>query len=44
MPWQMLGKLTDEDLRSMFAYLKSLPPIKNRVPEPVPLDKLLSSK
>ena len=44
MPWQMLGKLTDEDLRSMFAYLKSLPPIKNKVPEPVPLDKLLSSK
>jgi mono/diheme cytochrome c family protein len=44
MPWQMLGKLTDEDLRSMFAYLKSLPPIKNKVPEPVPLDKLLSPK
>jgi hypothetical protein len=44
MPWQMLGKLTDEDLRSMFAYLKSLPSIKNKVPEPVPLDKLLSPK
>ena len=44
MPWQMLGKLTDEDLRSMFAYLKSIPPIKNKVPDPIPLDKLLSSK
>ena len=44
MPWQMLGKLTDDDLRSMFAYLKSIPPIKNKVPEPIPLNKLISSK
>lgn len=35
MPWQMYGKLNDEDLRGMFAYLQSLPPVKNRVPQPV---------
>lgn len=44
MPWEMVGKLTDEDLRAMFAYLKSIPPVKNRVPDPKPLDQLLSSK
>lgn len=36
MPWMYYGQLPDEDLRAMFAYLKSLPPIANRVP--VPLD------
>lgn len=43
MPWEMIGKLTDEDLKAMFAYLKSIPPIKNKVPDPKPLDQLLSS-
>lgn len=36
MPWQFIGTLTDEDLKSMFAYLKSIPPVKNRVPAPIP--------
>lgn len=44
MPWEMIGKLTDEDLQAMFAYLKSIPPIKNKVPDPKPLDQLLSSR
>jgi len=44
MPWEMIGKLTDEDLQAMFAYLKSIPPVKNKVPDPKPLDQLLSSK
>jgi cytochrome c553 len=35
MPWQMFGKLTDNDLKDLFAYLQSLPPVKNRVPAPV---------
>lgn len=35
MPWPAFAKLTDEDLRAMFAYLKSEPAIKNRVPEPL---------
>lgn len=35
MPWDMFGKKTDEDLKAVYAYLKSLPPISNRVPAPV---------
>jgi hypothetical protein len=33
MPWPWYAKLTDDDLKAMFAYLKSIPPIVNRVPE-----------
>jgi hypothetical protein len=28
--------MTDEDLAAIFAYLQSLPPIVNKVPDPVP--------
>jgi mono/diheme cytochrome c family protein len=35
MPWPMIRNLTDEDLRSIFAYLQSLKPVSNRVPQPV---------
>ena len=36
MPWQSIGQLNDDDLAAMFAYLKSIPPIRNHVPDPVP--------
>jgi hypothetical protein len=36
MPWEDLGHVSDDDLKAIFAYLKSLPPVKNKVPEPVP--------
>ena len=36
MPWFMVNKYNDEDLKSIFAYLKSLPPISNPVPAPIP--------
>ena len=32
MPWPAIGKMTDEDLKSVFTYLRSLPPIVNHVP------------
>ncbi|HEU4930166.1 MAG TPA: diheme cytochrome c-553 [Candidatus Krumholzibacteria bacterium] len=35
MPWHYYKNATDEDLKAIFAYLKSLPPIKNAVPAPV---------
>lgn len=35
MPAPMIKNLNDEDLRAIFAYLQSLPPVKNRVPAPV---------
>jgi hypothetical protein len=36
MPWQNFSRATDEDLRAIFAYLKSTKPINNIVPSPVP--------
>jgi mono/diheme cytochrome c family protein len=36
MPWMDYALMTDDDLRAVFAYLKSLPPISNLVPAPVP--------
>lgn len=36
MPWRDYGKLGDEDLKSIFAYLMTVPPVKNAVPKPVP--------
>jgi hypothetical protein len=35
MPWTQYRELPDEELKAMFAYLKSLPPIANRVPVPL---------
>jgi hypothetical protein len=47
MPWQEYGKKNDQDLKAIYAYLKSLKPIHNEVPQPTPPDKageVLSAK
>jgi hypothetical protein len=31
MPWVYFGRMTDEDLKAMFAYIQSLKPIQHRV-------------
>jgi len=36
MPWQVYGNMTDEDLKAVYAYLRQIPPIKNKVPDPIP--------
>ncbi len=36
MPWNWLAQATDGDLKAIYAYLKTVPPIRNRVPDPVP--------
>ncbi|MBZ5859541.1 c-type cytochrome [Flavihumibacter profundi] len=36
MPWQMLRNMSDNELKAIFAYLKSIPPVKNQVPEFLP--------
>ncbi len=36
MPWGAFRNLIDEDLRSIYAYLRTVPPVRNRVPEPLP--------
>jgi hypothetical protein len=37
MPWPAYRNLTDDDLRSIYAYLRTIPAVHNRVPEPVGL-------
>ena len=36
MPWEMYKHFTDDELKAVFAYLKSTKPVKNVVPEPLP--------
>ncbi|MEO5997293.1 MAG: diheme cytochrome c-553 [Chitinophagaceae bacterium] len=37
MPWQELGSsMTDDEMKAIFAYLKSTKPVKNIVPPPAP--------
>lgn len=44
MPWYFVNQLTDEDLSAIFAYLKSLPPISNKVPAPTPPNQAVAKK
>lgn len=36
MPWQSFRNLSYEDLRCIYAYLKTSKPVKNSVPQPIP--------
>lgn len=36
MPWMFYKNLSDEDLEAIYAYLRTIEPIHNRVPEPLP--------
>ena len=36
MPWENLSQVSDEDLRAIFYYLRSLKPVENMVPPPIP--------
>jgi mono/diheme cytochrome c family protein len=31
MPWQSMGKMTDDELKAIWLYLKTLPPVENQV-------------
>ena len=35
MPVEVVSKLTDTDIRALFAYLQTVKPIKNRIPQPI---------
>jgi hypothetical protein len=35
MPWPVYRNMTDDDLKSVFAYLRTVPGIANRIPDPV---------
>jgi mono/diheme cytochrome c family protein len=36
MPWFNYATLSDDDLKAIYAYLRTIPPISNKVPEPMP--------
>ncbi len=36
MPWPGIAQMTDEELHAVYAYLRSIPPIENQVPLPLP--------
>jgi hypothetical protein len=36
MPWFNVAKMSDDDLRAVYHYLKSIPAVKNVVPNPLP--------
>jgi mono/diheme cytochrome c family protein len=36
MPIAVYRHMTDDDLKAVFAYLQTLPPVRNKVPEPLP--------
>ncbi len=40
MPWYWYRNMTDQDLKAVFAYLQSLKPINNPIPDPLPPDKI----
>ncbi len=40
MPWENLANATDEDLKAIYLYLQSLPPVDNQVPDPVSPDEV----
>ena len=40
MPWPGIGSISDEDLKCIYAYLMSIKPIHNMVPQPVSPDKM----
>ncbi len=33
MPWRWTGQMSDEDLGAIYAYLRAIPPVHNRVPD-----------
>jgi hypothetical protein len=35
MPWPFYAKMTDDDLKAIFAYLRTIPAITNHVPDPI---------
>lgn len=42
MPWPMYRNATDEDLKSIFAYLRTIKPIVNHVPDIQPAETLVA--
>ena len=35
MPWPVYRNMTDDDLKAVFAFLRTVPAVNNHVPEPI---------
>lgn len=44
MPWPSLAQASDEDLGAIYEFLHSLPPISNKVPDPIPWAELVAQQ
>lgn len=44
MPWDMFRHMTDDELKAVFAYLKSTKPVQNVVPAPIPPASAMAEK
>ena len=44
MPWESIRQMTDDDLKAIFAYLRSIKPIKNTVPAYIPPNEIPTAK
>jgi hypothetical protein len=36
MPWPFIAQMIDDELKAIFAYLRQIPAVKNKVPDPLP--------
>jgi mono/diheme cytochrome c family protein len=36
MPWPAYGQMNDDELKAIWAYLRTIPPITNHIPDPIP--------
>jgi mono/diheme cytochrome c family protein len=43
MPWQTIGQMSDDDLKAVYAYLRSLPAVNNLIPNPIPPPEVAAS-
>jgi mono/diheme cytochrome c family protein len=44
MPWFNIAQMTDEDISALYAFLRSIPPVNNRVPAPVAPNEISMKK
>jgi hypothetical protein len=44
MPWPMYRNLNDDDLKAIFAYLRTVTPVSNHVPDPMTPEQVAAMK
>jgi hypothetical protein len=44
MPWQAFGQMNDAELHAIWTYLRTLKPIKNAIPDPIPAETAFGEK